>query len=96
MNTSKGAFLELNLTPDELLTTTRAVRRRLDLDRPVPRGLIEECLRIAQQAPAASNGQMAHFVVVTDQEKKERPGRHLASCAPRLPGTADLVGELPP
>jgi hypothetical protein len=40
----------LTLTPDELLTTTRAVRRRLDFTRPVPRTVIEECLTIAQQA----------------------------------------------
>ena len=38
---------------DRLLTTTRAVRRRLDLDRPVPREVILECLRIAIQAPSA-------------------------------------------
>jgi nitroreductase len=43
------------LTPDELLTTTRAVRKRLDLTRPVERPLIEECMRIAQQAPTSSN-----------------------------------------
>jgi nitroreductase len=54
------------LTPDELLTTTRAVRKRLDLTRPVERPLIEECLRIAQQAPTASNQEGWHFVVVTD------------------------------
>ncbi len=54
------------LTPDELLTTTRAVRKRLDLTRPVERSLIEECLRIAQQAPTASNQEDWHFVVVTD------------------------------
>jgi len=54
------------LTPDELLTTTRAVRKRLDLTRPVERPLIEECLRIAQQAPTASNEEDWHFVVVTD------------------------------
>jgi nitroreductase len=45
----------LPLEPDELLTTTRAVRRRLDLERPVDRALIEECLRIGLQAPNASN-----------------------------------------
>jgi nitroreductase len=54
------------LTPDELLTTTRAVRKRLDLTRPVERPLIEECLRIAQQAPTASNQEAWHFVIVTD------------------------------
>jgi nitroreductase len=54
------------LTPDELLTTTRAVRRRLDLTRPVEREVLEECLRLAQQAPTASYRQHWHFVVVTD------------------------------
>ena len=44
----------LKLDPDELLTTTRAVRKRLDFDRPVERSVIEECLRIALQAPTAS------------------------------------------
>ena len=56
----------LPLTPDELLSTTRAVRRRLDLDRPVEREVIEECLRLAVQAPTASFRQDWHFVVVTD------------------------------
>ena len=60
----------LNLTPDELLTTTRAVRRRLDLSRPVEREVIEECIAIAQQAPTASNRQNWHFVVVTDSTKR--------------------------
>ena len=54
----------LVLTPDELLTTTRSVRRRLDLDRPVERALIAECLEIALQAPTASNRHSWHFVVV--------------------------------
>jgi nitroreductase len=59
-----------NLTPDELLTTTRAVRKRLDLDRPVPRELIEECIAVALQAPSASNSQPWSFVVVTDEAQK--------------------------
>ena len=44
----------LNLGADELLTTTRSVRLRLDFDRPVEREVIEECIRVAQQAPSAS------------------------------------------
>ena len=60
----------LPLGPDELLTTTRSVRKRLDLTRPVERSVIEECLRIAQQAPSASNRQHWHFVVVTDPAKR--------------------------
>lgn len=54
------------MTADEVLTTTRAVRKRLDLTRPVPREVIRECLRIALQAPNGSNRQLWHFVVVDD------------------------------
>ena len=58
----------LELTPDELLSTTRAVRKRLDLERPVERGVLEECLQLAQQAPTGSYAQNWHFVVVTDPD----------------------------
>ena len=51
---------------DHLLTTTRAVRRRLDLDRPVEPEVVLDCLRIATQAPTASNDQNWRWVVVTD------------------------------
>jgi nitroreductase len=64
----------LDLTPDELLSTTRAVRKRLDLTRPVEREVLEECLRLAQQAPTASYSQNWHFVVVTDPEKRAQLG----------------------
>ena len=60
----------LALTPDELLTTTRAVRKRLDFTRPVERTVLEECLTIAQQAPTGSNIQNWHFIVVTDPAKR--------------------------
>ena len=64
----------LELTPDELLSTTRAVRKRLDLTRPVEREVLEECLGLAQQAPTASYSQNWHFVVVTDAEKRAALG----------------------
>ena len=51
---------------DTLLSTTRSVRKRLDLERPVPRALVEECLALAQQAPTGGNRQLWSFVVVTD------------------------------
>jgi nitroreductase len=51
---------------DHVLSTTRSVRKRLDLDRPVPREVILECLRLAVQAPTGSNRQDWRFVVVTD------------------------------
>lgn len=62
------------ITPDELLTTTRAVRRRLDLTRPVPRELLLECVEIALQAPAGSNEVLIEFVFVTDPALKSRLG----------------------
>jgi nitroreductase len=62
---------ELHLeTVDHLLSTTRAVRKRLDLDRPVPPEVIEECLRLATQAPTGSNRQGWHWLVVTDADKR--------------------------
>jgi nitroreductase len=63
------------LSPDELLSTTRAVRRRLDLSRPVEPGLIEECLALAQQAPTGGNHQRWAFVVVTEPERRAALGR---------------------
>src|SRR5579859_41277 len=60
----------LPLTPDELLTTTRSVRKRLDFERPVERTVIEECLQTALQAPSASNMQGWRFMVVTDRTKR--------------------------
>ena len=62
----------LPLDPDELLSTTRAVRKRLDLERPVDPALITECIEMAAQAPTGSNAQGWHFVVVTDPAKRER------------------------
>ncbi|HET9733061.1 MAG TPA: nitroreductase family protein [Acidimicrobiales bacterium] len=56
---------------DRLLTTTRAVRRRLDLDRPVEPQVILDCIAISQQAPTGSNSQGWRWVIVTDQAKKD-------------------------
>ena len=55
---------------DELLTTTRAVRKRLDLTRPVDRDVILECVRLAMQAPTASNAQDWRWLVITDADKR--------------------------
>ncbi|WP_370323830.1 nitroreductase family protein [Euzebya sp.] len=57
-----------HLTTDELLTTTRAVRKRLDLTRDVDPAVIRECLEIAIQAPSGSNRQGWRFLVITDPE----------------------------
>lgn len=64
--------MSLNLSASEALATTRAVRKRLDFDRPVDRSVIEECLRLAIQAPTGSNRQAWHFVLVGDSERKEQ------------------------
>lgn len=62
--------MTLGLSADEVLTTTRSVRKRLDFDRPVERAVVEECLTIALQAPTGSNRQHWHWVVVADDAKK--------------------------
>lgn len=62
----------LDLGPDELLSTTRAVRKRLDLGRPVELDVVRECIEIATQAPTGSNAQTWQWVVVADPEKRAR------------------------
>ncbi|HNP58164.1 MAG TPA: nitroreductase family protein [Gordonia sp. (in: high G+C Gram-positive bacteria)] len=62
----------LPLDPDQLLTTTRSVRKRLDLDRPVPLDVIREALEVALQAPTGSNSQGWHWIVIDDAEKKRQ------------------------
>jgi nitroreductase len=76
---------------DELLATTRAVRKRLDLDRPVPREVILECLELAVQAPTGSNSQTWRWVVVEDADKRAKIAElyrtsFLAYNAQRKPG----------
>ena len=56
---------------DQLLATTRAVRKRLDLERSVPREVINECLELAVQAPTGSNSQTWRWLVVDDADKKQ-------------------------
>lgn len=60
----------LDLTPDQLLSTTRAVRKRLDFARPVEPEIINECMELAVQGPSGGNTQIWHFVIVTDKEKR--------------------------
>lgn len=62
------------LTADQVLTTTRSVRKRLDLTRDVPLSLVRECLEIALQAPSGSNRQAWHWVVVTDAQRRAALG----------------------
>jgi len=62
----------LGLSVDELLKTTRAVRKRLDFDRPVADHVLRECVEYAIQAPTGSNVQGWHFVLVTERDKIEK------------------------
>src|SRR5258708_30211256 len=90
----------LDLSPDELLTTTRSVRRRLDFSRPVEPEVIKQCLEIALRAPTGGNRQGWHFVVVTDVEKRQALGdiyRRGVAFFPNLPPPAcQLFAHEPP
>jgi nitroreductase len=68
--TATGSPFELAQT-DLLLSTTRAVRKRLDLDRPVEREVLLECIRLSQQAPTPSNSQTWRWLIVTDAAKRK-------------------------
>ena len=62
--------MKLNLSVDEVLSTTRAVRKRLDFDKPVEASVIKECLESAVQSPTGSNSQAWQWMVVTDPDKR--------------------------
>ncbi|CAB4322683.1 MAG: nitroreductase [Actinobacteria bacterium] len=63
--------MNLDLTADQLLSTTRSVRKRLDLERPVEPEIVLECLDLALQAPTGSNRQGWHWMFITDADKKK-------------------------
>jgi len=62
-------------TVDRLLTTTRSVRKRLDLSRPVPRSVILECLALALQAPSGSNFQLWRWLIIADPDTRSELAR---------------------
>ena len=59
-------------TVDKLLTTTRTVRKRLDLTRPVDLATIQQCIELAIQAPSGGNNMRYHFMVVVDPAQRTR------------------------
>src|SRR5215207_791505 len=86
----------LPLGPDELLSTTRSVRKRLDLTRPVEPELLRECIEVATQAPTGGNNQGWHFVVVTDEAKRRQLAEWYAAAFAVMYGDPDAVlGRLP-
>lgn len=83
-------------TVEKILTTTRSVRKRLDLTREVPMPLLQRCLELAIQAPTGSNSQQWRFVIVTDADKRAKIAelyaksfqlyaKESAAAAPKLP-----------
>ena len=72
---------------DKLLTTTRSVRKRLDLDRSVPRELVQECIDVALQAPTGTNAQNWAFVVVTDADKRKAIADYYRQGGEKLSGS---------
>lgn len=89
----------LPLDLDELLTTTRTVRKRLDLSRPVSRTVIEECIDLAIQAPNGSNQQFWHWLVIDDPAlKKQVADLYRAGMAAQIdnPGWMEHIDYTPP
>jgi nitroreductase len=80
----------LPLTPDQLLTTTRSVRKRLDLTRDVPIDLVRECLEVALQAPSGSNRQGWHWMVITDESSRRLIGNYYRQAVASLPEVIGL------
>ena len=70
----------LDLNPDQLLSTTRAVRKRLDFTRDVPDELIRECVDLALQAPSGSNNLVMRFIVIRDAAKRAAVAEQYAAC----------------
>ena len=86
----------LPLSPDELLTTTRTVRKRLDLTRPVPLDLVRECMEVALQAPSGSNRQGWHWMVITDENARRVVGDYYRqSVASYLNSSASAAALFP-
>lgn len=86
----------LNLGPDELLSTTRSVRKRLDLTRPVVPELVRECIDLATQAPTGGNNQGWHFLVITDEDKRRQLADWYAQGFAMMYGNPDaVVANLP-
>ncbi len=65
---------------ETVLTTTRAVRRRLDFDRPVEEEVVLDCLRLALQAPTGGNAQDWRFVLIGDPAVKRRVAEVYRDC----------------
>ncbi|GHO76873.1 putative oxidoreductase [Ktedonobacter sp. SOSP1-85] len=84
----------LDLSIDEVLSTTRAVRRRLDLTRSVEPEVIRECLSLAVQAPTPGGMQNWHFIVVTDPSQREALAALYRKSASAPGGQEDMLKQV--
>jgi nitroreductase len=82
--------IDVDMT-DRLLTTTRAVRKRLDLERPVPLEVVRECLDVALQAPTGGNLQLWRWVVVDDEDQRSRIAECYRECWAEYRPTLDAL-----
>ena len=80
-------------TVDRLLSTTRAVRRRLDYALPVPRDVLLDCIRLSQQAPTGTNAQHWRWIVIDDPAKKQALGEIYARGLPMLDESAKTARD---
>ena len=86
--------MTLNLSADEVLTTTRSVRKRLDFDKPVSHEVLLECLDLALQAPTGSNAQGWQWVFVEDEAKKKAIADiYRTNATPYLASAKDSFGD---
>jgi nitroreductase len=80
-------------TVDRLLSTTRAVRRRLDLTRPVAREVILDCIRLSQQAPTGTNAQHWRWLVLDDPERRRALGELYGRGIPLIDAAAKTARD---
>ncbi|HEX9260172.1 MAG TPA: nitroreductase family protein [Acidimicrobiales bacterium] len=92
VRTYGGEMIIDRANADHLLTTTRSVRKRLDLERPVPPEIIQECIEVALQSPTGTNQQNWAFVVVRDPGKRA----FIADCYRRGGEMLSASGYPPP
>ena len=96
----------LGLSADEVLTTTRSVRKRLDLTRPVPRDVLIECIDIAHQSPTGSNSMRWRWMIIEDAAKRKaiadiyrtnfEAAYAGARATPVIPAVVAILTMLPP
>jgi nitroreductase len=82
------------LRAEELLTTTRAVRRRLDFGRPVPRDVLRRCVAIALQAPSGSNKWPVQFVIVTEEDRRYALGEAYRDAFAAYQASPGYIGKV--